>query len=297
MISIIIISWGWAPLTFTHRLNEHVAFGQLVPHKCSFKEAFWKWNVKKWVSFYIYGKKQSVCESHRNTERGILGGEGADMRVVFTSVLMGPLLCALSVGATRISGSTRGRRVGETGWTMFTRPLHSFSCATPGLFCSPEAAVKPIKKWQVRPQWGNNTNPLPPHQLLCTPKPLATKTRAGGEWSKGEKRRSTKEEECTLQWLPHSGAVALRCVNAAKCFQFPSTLSPRRVRINRTNERRKVTDCERRPERGRKETTAQRGQNGNEHFENVARGKRSKFALSELRRLNGVLNYVFFKVP
>lgn len=65
------------------------------------------------MSFYIYGKKQSVCESHRNTERGILGGEGADMRVVFTSVLMGPLLCALSVGATRISGSTRGRRVGE----------------------------------------------------------------------------------------------------------------------------------------------------------------------------------------
>lgn len=299
MISIIIIiSWGWAPLTCTHRLNEHVVLDRLVPHKSSFKEAFWKRNEKKKkVSFYIYGKKQSMCESHRNTERGILGGEGADMRVVFTSVLMGPLLCVLSVGATRISGSTRRRRVGESGWTMFTRPLHSFSCATPGLFCSPEAAVKPIKKWQVRPQWGNNTNPLPPHQLLCTPKPLATKTRAGGEWSEGEKRRSAKEEECTLQWLPHSSTVALRCMNAAKCFQFHSTLSPRCVRINRTNERRKVTGCERHPERGRKETTAQRGQNWNEHFENVPRGKssRSKFALSELRRLNGVLNDVFFR--
>lgn len=141
---------------------------------------------------------------------------------------------------------------GKTGWTMFTRPLHSFSCATPGLFCSPEAAVKPIKKWQVRPQWDNNTNPLPPHQLLCTPKPLATKTRAGGERSEGEKRRCTEKEDCTLQWLPHSGAVAPRCVNAAECFQFPSTLSPRRVRINRTNERRKVTGCERRPEKREK---------------------------------------------
>ncbi|CAM4633866.1 unnamed protein product [Leuciscus chuanchicus] len=48
------------------------------------------------------------------TERGILGGEGADMRVVFTSVLMGPLLCALSLGATRISGSTRERN-GKSG--------------------------------------------------------------------------------------------------------------------------------------------------------------------------------------
>ncbi len=172
----------------------------------------------------------------------------------------------------------RGR--GITGWTMFTRPLHSFSCATLGLFCSPEATAKLIKKRQVRPPWDNNTNPL-----LPTPAPLYPQTLG----NKDEGRRGAIEEECMLQWLLHSGAVAPRCVKAAECFQFLSTLSPRRVRVNRTNERRRVTGCERRPEKREKGNNRVQGTKWERTFRKFTLTEFALWELRRLRRLNGAL--------
>lgn len=83
--------------------------------------------------------------------------------------------------------------------------------------------------------------PLTPTPVPPYPETLGNKDEGRRGAERGRKRRSCREEECTLQWVPHSGAVAPRCVNAAECFQFLSTLSPLLVRANRTNERRRVT--------------------------------------------------------
>lgn len=161
--------------------------------------------------------------------------KGSDVRSVFTSFLSGPLLCRLC-GSCRDWGVREKGGWGETARTMFTRPQPSFSCATPGLFCSTEATVKPIKKRQVRAQWDNNTNPLPPHQFLRTPKPSATKTRAGGERSEAERggaaeKRSARFSGSRIQ-APWPRAAWMRPSVFSSSAHFHLGLSERTVQMS-----------------------------------------------------------------
>ncbi len=186
-------------------------------------------------------EKQSVCESQR----------GGFWEQTWGCVYLCPLWEPPGLQGVR---EERGR--GITGWTMFTRSLRSFSCATLGLFCSPEATAKLIKKRQVRPPWDNNTNPL-----LPTPAPLYPQTPG----NKDEGRRGAKEEECMLQWLLHSGAAWKRPSVFSSSAHFHLDVSEWTVQMSAGEWQAVKGDLK----RGRKETTEYRGPNGNEHFENL----------------------------
>lgn len=206
-------------------------------------------------------------------------------------------LCPFGASAMcALSGSHEGfgeyvRKMGGGGRDEQCSLVHCTLSAVLPLACFVRRRPlwNPLRNGKSGPSETTTQTPYPRTSSSAPQKPLATKQRAGGEQSEGEKRRSTEEEECTLQWLPHSGAVAPRCVKAAECFQLPSTLSPQRVRMKRTNERRRVTGCERRPQKREKGNNGR--QNGSEHFQNVPRGEfviLKKFAVWDVRRLNGV---------
>lgn len=198
------------------------------------------WKARKVTNAILHlWKKQSVCESQR-------GGFWEEKERTWGCVYLCPrgasAMCALC-------GSHQGfreyeRKAGGGKRDEQCSLVHcALSAALPlACFVHRRLLWNPLRNGKSGPSETTTQTPYP------TPAPLYPQTLG----NKDEGRRGAKEEECMLQWLLHSGAVAPHCVKAAECFQFLSTLSPRRVRMNRTNERRRVTGCERQPEKREK---------------------------------------------